>query len=221
MISLVSAFVWLWADVASGHNYVHPLYHLWNALVRLSFFLIITLLLSELKNALEREKDMAQTDYLTGAVNARLFFKLVQMEVDRFCRTKRAFTLVYIDLDNFKTVNDHFGHSKGDDALCTVVSYAKQYLRKIDVIARLGGDEFALLLPETSQEYASIAIIKLQDALLEEMQRNNWPITFSIGVMTCNAAPPNTDVLIKLADDLMYSVKNNSKNAIKYATYTG
>ncbi|HEY5140402.1 MAG TPA: hypothetical protein VIJ25_13965, partial [Methylococcales bacterium] len=89
LISLASAFVWLWADVASGHHYEHPLYHLWNALIRLSFFLIITLLLSELKNALEREKDMAQTDYLTGAVNARLFFKLVQMEVDRFCRTKR------------------------------------------------------------------------------------------------------------------------------------
>jgi diguanylate cyclase (GGDEF)-like protein len=221
LASLVSAFVWLWADVASGHHYVQPLLPLWNTLIRLSFFIIITLLLSALKNALEREKEMARTDYLTGAVNSRLFFKWVQMEIDRFNRYKHPFTVAYIDLDNFKTVNDQFGHSIGDDVLCTVVTYAKRDLRKTDVIARLGGDEFALLLPETSQEYARIALIKLQEGLLEEMQRNNWPITFSIGVLTCNAAPPNTDVLIKMADDLMYSVKNNSKNAIKYANYAG
>jgi diguanylate cyclase (GGDEF)-like protein len=217
--SFVSAFVWLWADVASGHNYVYPLLPLWNTLIRLSFFIIITLLLSALKKALEREKEMARTDYLTGAVNSRLFFKLVQTEIDRLYRYKHPFTLVCIDLDNFKSVNDQFGHSEGDHALRTVASYAKKHLRKIDVIARLGGDEFALLLPVTSQENARIALIKLQDGLVEEMQRNNWPITFSIGVLTCETAPPNTDVLIKMADDLMYSVKNSGKNAIEYFSY--
>jgi len=75
LASFVSAFVWLWADVASGHYYAHPFLPPWNTLIWLSFFIIITLLLSAIKNALEREKEMVHTDYLTGAVNSRLFFK--------------------------------------------------------------------------------------------------------------------------------------------------
>jgi diguanylate cyclase (GGDEF)-like protein len=176
---------------------------------------------SALKSALEREKELARTDYLTGAVNSRLFFELVQMEIDRSQRYEHPFTLVYIDLDNFKAVNDQFGHTTGDLVLRAVVSYAKKYLRKIDVIARLGGDEFALLLPETNQESAGVALTKLQGGLLEEMRQNNWPITFSIGVLTCNVAPLKSDELVKMADELMYSVKRGSKNAIRYSTYTG
>jgi len=221
MASLGSAFVWLGADVASGHFYSHPLIPIWNTLIRLSFFVIIALLLSTSKSAMEREKEFARTDYLTGAVNGRLFFELVQMEIDRLQRYEHPFTLVYVDLDNFKTVNDQFGHLTGDQVLRTVVNYAKKHLRKIDVIARLGGDEFALLLPETSQESARVALAKLQGGLLEEMQQNNWSITFSVGVLTCNAAPPKTDELVKMADELMYSVKRGNKNSIKYSTYPG
>lgn len=89
------------------------------------------------------------------------------------------------------------------------------------MIARLGGDEFAVLLPETSQESARVVVAKLQGGLLEEMRQNSWPITFSIGVLTCNAAPSTTDELVRIADDLMYSVKRDSKNALKYSTFAG
>jgi diguanylate cyclase (GGDEF)-like protein len=219
--SFVSAFVWLGADLASGHFYSNPLIPIWNTLIRLLFFIIIALLLSALKSALEHEKELARTDYITGAVNSRLFFDLVQTEIDRSQRYEHPFTLVYFDLDNFKTVNDQFGHLTGDQVLRTVVSYAQKHLRKVDVIARLGGDEFALLLPETSQESARVILAKLQNGLLEEMRHNNWPITFSAGVLTCYVAPLKTDELVKMADDLMYSVKRSSKNAIIYSTYEG
>lgn len=219
--SVVSSCVWLGADAASGHIYSYPLIPFWNTLIRLSFFVIIALLLSALRNAMEREKEVARTDFLTGAVNSRFFFELVQMEIDRLQRYERPFTIAYIDLDNFKTVNDQFGHPAGDRVLRAVVGYAKKHLRKIDVIARLGGDEFALLLPETSQDAARGALTKLHGGLLEEMRQNNWPITFSVGVLTCRAAPRNTDELVKMADELMYSVKRGSKNAIKYSTYEG
>jgi diguanylate cyclase (GGDEF)-like protein len=221
LASIASAFVWLVADVASGHYYSHPFILIWNTLIRLSFFVLIALLLSALKSAMEREKELARTDYLTGAVNSRLFYELVQMEIDRLQRYEHPFTLVYFDLDNFKTVNDQFGHATGDQLLCTVVNYAENHLRKIDVIARLGGDEFALLLPETDQKSARVAITKLQGGLLEVMQQNKWLITISFGVLTCKAAPPKTDDLIKMADELMYSVKRDTKNAIKYSIYTG
>jgi diguanylate cyclase (GGDEF)-like protein len=92
-------------------------------------------------------------------------------------------------------------------------------MRKTDICARLGGDEFALLLPETDQEFARQAISKIQAELLKEMGQNHWPVTFSMGVLTCQVAPPSTDELVKMADDLMYQVKRGGKNGIKYSTY--
>lgn len=80
---------------------------------------------------------------------------------------------------------------------------------------------FALLLPETNEESARVALSKIQDGLLKEMRLDNWPITFSIGVLTCRAAPHTTEELVGMADELMYSVKRESKNAIKYFTYAG
>ena len=221
LASLVSALVWYGADAAGSHQYSHPLIPVWNTFIRLAFFILITFLLSSIKKGSERERELAHTDFLTGAVNSRLFFNLAQMEIDRSQRHGGPFTLAYIDLDNFKKVNDQFGHTTGDEVLRRVVNNSKKDLRKTDVVSRLGGDEFALLLPDTDQQSAQVVLTKLQAGLLTEMKQNNWPITFSIGALTCITAPPSTDELIKMADELMYSVKRESKNAIKYATYSG
>jgi diguanylate cyclase (GGDEF)-like protein len=221
LASLASAFIWFIADVAAGSSYSHPFIYVWNTLIRFSFFIITVLLLSTLRRTLETERELARTDYLTGAVNSRLFYDFVQMEIDRIQRYKHPFTLAYIDLDNFKTVNDRFGHSKGDQVLCAVVNSTRKYLRKTDMIARLGGDEFAVLLPETNQESARVTLSKIQSGLLKEMRQGFWPITFSIGVLTCMTAPQTTDELVHMTDELMYSVKRNGKNAIKYSTFAG
>jgi diguanylate cyclase (GGDEF)-like protein len=219
--SFAGAIVWYWADVASGHPYPHPLIPVWNTIIRLGYFVIITLLLSALRRATEREREWARTDRLTGAVNSRFFYDLAQMEIDRFQRYEHPFTLAYIDLDNFKAVNDRFGHPAGDQVLCTVVRSARTYLRKTDVFGRIGGDEFVLLMPETNEESARVALSKILDGLKEEMRLGDWPVTFSIGVLTCNAAPPSTGDLVRMADELMYSVKRGSKNGMEYATYSG
>lgn len=219
--SVASAMVWLFADIASGHPYSHPAIFYWNTVIRFGFFIIVTLLLSALKNANEHERELARIDNLTGAVNPRYFSELLQFEIDRSQRYKHPFTLAYIDLDNFKTVNDTFGHSVGDQVLYTIVRHAKGQLRKTDYVARLGGDEFAFLLPETDQTGAMITISKIQASLLDEMQRNNWPVTFSIGVLTCICRPQVSDELVNQADGLMYSVKNNGKNGVRYSVYGG
>jgi diguanylate cyclase (GGDEF)-like protein len=219
--SLVSAVVWLGADLTSGHFYSHPLIPIWNTLIRLAFFVIITFLLSALRKAIQREGELARTDYLTGAVNSRFFYELAQMEMNRLRRYQHPFTIAYLDLDNFKIINEQSGHTIGDEVLRTVVSSAKTTLRRTDVVARLGGDEFALLLPETDQESARVVLPKIQGSLLEEMRQKHWPITFSIGVLTCRAVPPTADDMVRLADSLMYSVKQESKNGIKYSTYAG
>ena len=164
---------------------------------------------------------MARIDYLTGAGNSRFLYNLVQLEIDRLQRYQHPLTLAYIDLDNFKTVNDRLGHAVGDQVLCAVVSSVKKNIRRTDSVARLGGDEFALLLPETNQESARVVLSKIQEDILEEMRINNWPVTVSIGVLTCPVAPPSTDALVSMADELMYSVKRDGKNGVKYSTYVG
>jgi diguanylate cyclase (GGDEF)-like protein len=218
VVSVTSAGMWFVADVLAGQSYTQPVIRYWNAVVRLGFFVVVALLLPALK-ALEREKDLARTDYLTGVANRRYFFEVAQTELERSQRYKRPFTIAYIDLDGFKTMNDQWGHRTGDKLLRAVVSRAKRELRKTDFIARLGGDEFTILLLETDQDAAQIVIPRIQNALTDEMRQNDWPVTFSIGVLTCLEAQITTDELIKRADSLMYSVKKNGKNAIAYAVY--
>ena len=95
-------------------------------MIRFGFFIIITFLLSSLKSLLQREKELARTDYLTAAVNSRYFYEVTQVEADRFQRYQRPFTLAYIDVDDFKTVNDRFGHATGDEVLRILVSSVKK-----------------------------------------------------------------------------------------------
>jgi diguanylate cyclase (GGDEF)-like protein len=202
VISVISAAMWFLADVLAGHSYSQPVIRYWNAIVRLGFFVVVTLLIPALK-ALERERGLARTDDLTGAGNRRHFEEVAQTELDRSHRYKHPLTIAYFDIDGFKTVNDKWGHRTGDKLLCAVVKQAKSHLRKTDIIARLGGDEFAILFHETDQAAAQIAVRKIQSALLHEMSRHNWPVTFSIGVLTCLNAQISANELIKKTDQLM------------------
>lgn len=215
--SLISAFVWLAAESVTGQTYSSPLVPIWNSFIRLAFFAIIAVLLSSLKNSME----LTRTDHLTTSINARYFYEILQMEIDRFQRSQRPFTIAYIDIDNFKSVNDRFGHPAGDQLLIQFANSIRKTIRKSDFVARLGGDEFALLFPETDQKSARIVFSKIQGVLREEMQLKKWPVTFSVGIITCKTAPETTDQLIKLADALMYAAKNDGRNMVKYSEYDG
>ncbi len=218
--SFGSAAMWLAADIGSGNTIARPII-LWNSVIRLSFFLIVTLLLATLKNTSAREWELSHTDSLTGAANTRALFEQMTREIDRSQRDQQPFSLAYIDLDNFKAVNDSYGHSTGDRVLRLIVQQARSQLRRIDTVARLGGDEFAVLLPEAGQAAAQAAMQRVITALKNEMSRNQWPVSFSVGVLTCEQLPCACDELIKGADDLMYAVKNNGKDAVKYGVYGG
>lgn len=219
--SLVSAIVWLLMDLASGHSYLQLFTPLWNTFIRLSFFVIITLILSALKREMEKEAQLARIDNLTGAFNTRAFYELLQREIDRLARYGRFFSLLYMDLDHFKLVNDQCGHAAGDRALRIVVEFIRTHIRKTDIVARLGGDELAVLLPETHQEFTNIIVSNLRLGLLEKMRQEQLPVTFSIGVLSCEAVPPSVDFLVHRADELMYLVKNDGKDGVKYSIYAG
>jgi diguanylate cyclase (GGDEF)-like protein len=215
LISLISAGIWLIADISAGSSYSRLVIYIWNATIRLGFFLL-TVLLLRLGKALEREKALSRTDFLTGAVNNRFFYDLAQREIDRSIRYPHPITVAFIDVDNFKTINDQFGHSTGDKVLEAIASSIQQHLRKTDIVARIGGDEFAILLPEAGADNAQKIISKMQRILLGEMHRNNWAVTFSIGVSTFNTPPASVDEMLNLADKEMYAAKNKGKNNISY-----
>jgi len=219
-LSFIGAAVWLAADIASRSIQQSALLYGWNAMVRLVFFLVVSLLLAALRLRLDREKEMARTDYLTGAVNSRFFYELVEMEIHRSLRSQNPFSAAYIDLDHFKAVNDRLGHLSGDQVLKHVVGSVRELMRVTDVVARLGGDEFVLLMPETGEEGAREAIDRIRTRLLDEMRAHDWPVTFSIGAMTFGRPPHSADEIIRLTDDLMYAVKKSGRNAVKYQIYS-
>ncbi len=174
-----------------------------------------------LKKALEYEKELARVDPLTGVANQRSFYEHARREIDRARRYKHAFTLGYFDLDDFKVINDQFGHQAGDEILCAVVKDVTGRLRKTDLFARLGGDEFAFLLVETGPELAQTIISKFLKDIALPVQGNNSRVTLSIGVLTCIDSSPPLEEILKIVDELMYSVKHEGKAGIKYSVYRG
>jgi diguanylate cyclase (GGDEF)-like protein len=219
--SIVSALAAYLLDMQAAPSSILPAAYTWNGIVRLGFFLGAILLVLNLKKAHLRAEQLIRIDNLTGAVNARYFSELVNMEIERTQRTQRPFSIVYVDLDNFKSLNDNLGLSEGDEALRTIARLAKSALRKVDVVARVGGDEFAFLLPETNQAGSQSAMARLQASILDEMHKNNWSVTFSVGVLTCLKAAQTSDELIRRANELMVSAKQSGQNSIQYSVDAG
>jgi diguanylate cyclase (GGDEF)-like protein/PAS domain S-box-containing protein len=176
---------------------------------------------AQLNQVLQREKELARTDMLTGLSNRRAFYEALQMERARAARYGRPITLAYVDLDNFKRVNDTLGHAVGDELLVCVADLLRQTLRLSDTVGRLGGDEFALLLPETSPGSAESLLEKLRKILMDAMQVRSWPVTFSIGAATFLNNPPPLEQMIRAADELMYAVKKSGKNSVEIVAIGG
>jgi diguanylate cyclase (GGDEF)-like protein len=215
-ISGLSGVTWFIADWTAGHIYSHPLILYWNAIATLAFFLAFAFALSAVKRALEAAKRSARTEPLTGISNSRAFSEVVSREIDRARRYSHSLSFAYIDLDDFKAINDRFGHSVGDILLQAVAHSIKKDIRETDTVARLGGDEFAILLPETGPKAARLFIERIRDRLTHDVQEHGWPVTFSIGVVTFMRPPIDVNEAIRIADTLMYSAKNSGKNTIKF-----
>jgi diguanylate cyclase (GGDEF)-like protein/PAS domain S-box-containing protein len=163
--------------------------------------------------ALDNEKSLSRSDHLTHLANRRAFEESLEMECKRSRRYKRPITLVYMDLDDFKKVNDGRGHQTGDQVLAAVAEALRSSLRATDTVARLGGDEFAILLPETDAQVAPVIMKKLNAVLQNLVQRSRWPIGFSFGVISFPAPLDSPEAMLELADKLMYQAKRSGKGA--------
>ena len=218
--AVLSAFIGHFLDTLfASHQYSYPWIPYWNTSVRLALFLITTEFLTLLKGQLNSEKGLSRTDSLTGVMNVRGFAEVAEKMFELGARHSRPTCLAYIDMDDFKKVNDELGHNTGDQVLQTVGEVLLKSVRKTDVACRLGGDEFAIALPETNEAGAKSAFNKLKKNLAQAMQERNWAVGFSIGVISFDLPPSDFDEALKLADALMYQVKKSGKNNILFTHY--
>ena len=219
LLSIVSASVWLIVDITAGNHYSRSFIPVWNAGVRFLFFIVTAWLLTTVRAQLEKERSMARLDGLTGVMNGLAFTESAQTIFRLADRFDRPTAIGYIDLDNFKSVNDTLGHAEGDQVLKTVASVLLTSIRKADLVGRLGGDEFVVLLPETTCSGATTVFENIHKSILEKAGEQGWPISLSIGVAVFLTAPSSLDEAIRLADTLMYRVKNSGKNRILIEAY--
>ncbi len=219
LLSIACAFVWLIVDITSGHHYSQAFIPFWNAAVRFLFFILTAWLLTTIRGQLEKEMSMARLDGLTGLMNSIAFMETAQTVFHIADRFKRPTAIGYIDLDNFKKINDTLGHAEGDKVLKKVAYLLSTSIRKADLAGRLGGDEFVLLLPETAYSGAETLFRNIHEALLKEAEEQGWPIGVSIGVAVFLTVPSSLHEAISSADNLMYRVKKSGKNNILIEEY--
>lgn len=217
-IAFISTFVWAVSNRLAGQVYSNEFIRVFNSGVRLVVFLLFAWLLEELKRVNLHEASLARTDPLTGIYNHREFYMRVGIEIDHIARFGEVFSIAYIDLDNFKQVNDTRGHSAGDDLLKEITQAISRTIRQSDVFARLGGDEFALLFPRVDQEGVQVVMGKIEKTINEELNSLHSPVTFSAGVVTYHMPPSNINEIIAVSDSLMYQAKSLGKNLTCYQT---
>lgn len=216
IVTTASITVWLVSNYLAGQAYTVEAIRYFNAAVRLAVFLLITRLIGELKRVNIRDAALARTDPLTGIFNSREFLRQAEIEIERSARIGYPLSIAYIDLDNFKLVNDRYGHETGDEHLRQITKSISSIIRQTDVFARLGGDEFVLLLPNVDHVNVRYVMEKIQRTLVGELNHLKSPVTFSAGVVTYYALPSTVNEILSLSDALMYKAKSLGKNHVNY-----
>lgn len=157
---------------------------------------------------------VAEEDFLTGLLNRRGFFLHGQLELERMIRARQSISMVYIDIDNFKWVNDNKGHGVGDKLIQELAKTIKENIRRTDIVARLGGDEFVIMLLSSSSIGALQVAKKIFTAIQKKPFSNDYIVGVSMGIASFNTSPNSLEYALKCADDLMYKVKQANKNGI-------
>ncbi|MBU2062835.1 MAG: diguanylate cyclase [Candidatus Omnitrophica bacterium] len=219
LLSCLAAGCWTLIDYFGGKRYPSIYFLYWNVIIRTILFLIVVMLISRLKQALKKEYEIARFDFKTGVANSRYFFEVAAMEIERSRRYGYNLTLAYLDCDNFKKLNDSFGHRAGDALLKRLTQTIKKEIRVTDLIARLGGDEFVIFCPQCAEAGARQLMQRVYEQLNKMADEEKVPVTASIGVATFAKLDYTLDEMIHKADSLMYEAKNQGKNRIVYEVF--
>jgi diguanylate cyclase (GGDEF)-like protein len=166
------------------------------------------------------ERALAQsiTDPMTGLYNRRFFDRALAQELARCVRYKRCASLIFLDIDHFKRVNDTYGHGAGDEIIKQTATLLRSSVRSLDVVARIGGEEYAILLPETPPNNVSTVVKRILRTIREtkpahgQMETDGHRITLSLGVVTYRKGLVKPSQMVKLGDQSLYDAKHHGRN---------
>lgn len=207
-LAYIASMMWLMADLTTNQQFSSSWIPWVNALTRLVIYSLIVFLLTIVRQQLVREREQASHDVLTGLQNRRAFLEKGNAEVKRSKRYNHSLAVIFLDLDNFKSLNDTKGHDVGDEALRATARALQKSLRASDQIARLGGDEFAAILPEIDYDSAVETMRKVHTDINNALLGFS-PVKASIGIACFEKAEFTFSDMLKSADELMYEVKTN------------
>ncbi|MDB9416114.1 diguanylate cyclase [Microcystis aeruginosa] len=198
-------------------DYITKPFYSWELLARVKIHLELKKTQEELKNINSQLEKLVITDSLTGVNNRREILSLGEKEFQRCRRYYRYFSVLVIDIDHFKHINDTFGHILGDKTLITVAGAIKNCLRQVDSFGRFGGEEFVAILPETNLEDAATTAQRICQVINElniEIDRQKVRVTASIGVATFSPKDNNLEAVIERADHALFAAKNQGRNRV-------
>ena len=218
-ISFLSIACWYIVQLFQHHRSPLMFSLSMDTLSKLGMYVLIVVLIHTLKRSYELERTYARIDYLTGSINRKGFQEILDREILRGQRSSKTLALVYIDLDNFKSLNDVFGHKAGDDALRLVADVVSSHIRRSDYFARLGGDEFALLLPDTGRREAEKIIRKISGLFEKQAGKKGFGVSMSIGAGVFCCGKYNSERMMECADGLMYTVKKRGKKGLEISEF--
>ncbi len=207
LMSVAATATWFLANASLFQGTSGEVIPLWNLTEVLCVFIFFTYILSALVESLRFERTMSRFDPLTGVPNRTYFREMLDLEISRFRRYRRPFTLLYLDLDDFRSVNDLRGRAAGDALLRAVADALSLCTRDVDTPGRLGGDEFGLILPETGHDAARTVLTGLEARILAEMDRGGGPATVTMAAVTCADPALSAEEMITLADRQIYAKK--------------
>lgn len=170
--------------------------------------------ISRRKKAEKELQDYANKDSLTQIFNRGKIDLLIQDEIKKSKKYNHTFSIIFLDIDDFKRINDNFGHIKGDEVLIHISNLVSNNIRETDFIGRWGGEEFIILLPKTTSNDAFIIANDLKQLVSKTNFGINNTLTISLGISQYLQKDTKND-LIKRADDAMYFIKSKGKNAVK------
>jgi diguanylate cyclase (GGDEF)-like protein len=217
--SVFSIFIIFYTDNLSNNSFKLTGIYIWDYAGVFLFYIFSSYIIAEIKKIIQREIIFSRTDPLTDIANSRFFIEETNKEIERSKRYFHTISAVYIDCDNFKYINDEYGHATGDKLLRVIATTIRENIRATDIVARVGGDEFCILMPETGIELSTESINVIKDTLLKVMKENNWPVTFSIGIATFIRPPESANEVLGKSDELMYHVKKSGRNSITHRVF--
>jgi diguanylate cyclase (GGDEF)-like protein len=213
-VGIALALIWSATEMAISWPDFPMIVFVLNTFTRSVIFTIIGRVLIKLW----REREYARKDILTGLANRVEFLDRLAIEQGHSERSGRPYSLRFIDIDNFKALNDTHGHQVGDDALRILALILRKCSRKVDVATRIGGDEFVLLLLDTDEQTCEVMIRRIEAAAKQAFEGKFWPISVSIGKTTKIGKTKEVDWVIRLADENMYEAKKTKQQMKQEST---